>query len=234
MRAKRRLKRLTLTTCALVFTGGIHADGIPGDDLTSSAESGVDPNQPARASVNIATKEVKRDYIEEVYVEGQAIDPARLDLIDFERIYDIKDKAARDFKLGRYEAAFPHLLMLAKQGFKDAQARVGYIYLHGLGGQQKSNLKALGWLGVASTGTTRPQYRNIFNELMDKVPESQFQNVVATVDDYRGKYDSDKKGVTCLNSSIQHIRKLTCRYDAEFDRHQDYLMLLAAAFELPW
>ena len=172
--------------------------------------------------------------IEELVVEGERPDPASMDLIEMDQIYNIKENAARDFKLGRYEKAFPHLLMLAKAGFKDAQARVGYIYLHGLGGQKKSNLKAIGWIGVAASGTTRPAYRNILNQLIAETPEAQQQLVASTIDEYRNTWDSEKMGVDCFHSRTGHIAKLTCRYSSEFDKHQDQLMLLAAVGGLPW
>ena len=174
------------------------------------------------------------EYIEEVVVEGERPDPAGMDLIEMEQIYNIKENAARDFRLGRYEKAFPHLLMLAKAGFKDAQARVGYIYLHGLGGQKKSNLKAIGWIGVAASGTTRPAYRNILDKLIAETPEPYQQLVASTIDEYRDSWESEKLGVACMNSNTGHIRRLTCRYEEEHYKYYDELRRLAAEDKVPW
>ena len=176
------------------------------------------------------------DDIEEVYVEGVRIEPESMAIHEMEAIYQRKQSAARSFKIGKYEEAFPTLLQLARLGFKDAQARVGFIYLHGLGGQQKSNLKALGWLGVASQGETRPQYRNIFNQMLSEVPEPQQQLVATTVSNYRDRFDSEKLGVQCMRSRTGHLDKFTCRWVVEMQKYSDRLMMLQADIneDFPW
>lgn len=168
--------------------------------------------------------------MEELVVEGERIDPDSLDYLELERIYRQKASASRNFKIGKYEEAFPSLLQLAKLGFKDAQARVGFLFLHGLGGQEKSNLKALGWLGVASQGTTRPQYRNIFKQMMSEVPEEQQALVAFVVADYREKFDSEKLGVECWHSNVNHIRQFTCRYHDEMQRYYNQMNMIGTPF----
>ena len=178
-------------------------------------------------------------YIEELFVEGERIEGDDMDLLEMDRVYAWKDRAARNFKSGQYEKAFPQLLMLARMGFKDSQARVAYIYLHGLGGQQKSNMQALGWLGVASTGETRPAYRNLFNQMMAQIPEAQLAVVDEQVQKYRDKYGAEHMGIYCDRSRTGHISKLLCRYNAEMDQHQVRFMMLQASSTrdgptLPW
>lgn len=168
--------------------------------------------------------------MEEVIVEGERIDPGSMDFLELEQIYRQKESASRNFKIGKYEEAFPELLQLAKLGFKDAQARVGFLFLHGLGGQQKSNLKALGWLGVASQGTTRPQYRNIFNHMMSEVPEEQQSLVAFVVADYREKFNSEKLGVECWHSNVNHIRQFTCRYHDEMHKYYNHMSMSGTPF----
>lgn len=185
----------------------------------------------------LAIASTERSYdIEEVYVEGVRIEPESMAIHEMEAIYQRKQSAARNFKIGKYEEAFPKLLQLARLCFKDAQARVGFIYLHGLGGQQKSNLKALGWLGVASQGETRPQYRNIFNQLLSEVPDPQQQLVATTVANYRDRCDSEKLGGRCKRSRTGHLDKFTCRWEVEMQRHSDRLMMLQADVteNFPW
>ena len=179
---------------------------------------------PQRAS------EYRAQDMEEVIVEGERIDPASMDFLELEQIYRQKASASRNFKIGKYEEAFPELLQLAKLGFKDAQARVGFLFLHGLGGQQRSNLKALGWLGVASQGTTRPQYRNIFNQMMSEVPESQQSLVAFVVADYREKFDSEKLGIECWHSNVNHIRQFTCRYHDEMHKYYNHMNMTGTPF----
>lgn len=190
----------------------------------------------AGASSESATEEPEEAirYIEEMFVEGERLTGTEMDLLEMDRVYRWKETAARTFKLGQYDKAFPQLLLLARMGFKDSQARVAYIYLHGLGGQRKSNLEALGWLGVATTGETRPAYRNLLKRMLAQVPKSQRDVVDQQIQAYRDKFSAEKIGVRCTRSRTGHISKLLCRYDAEMDQHQVRLRLLAAVNQLPW
>lgn len=154
-------------------------------------------------------------YVEELFVEGERLHGDDMNLLEMDRVYGWKETAARTFKSGQYEKAFPQLLMLARLGFKDSQARVAYIYLHGLGGQQKSNLEALGWLGTAIEGETRPAYRNLFNEMMAQVPAAQQAVVNDHISEYRNKYGAESRGVNCGRSRTGHISKFVCRYRRE-------------------
>ena len=178
------------------------------------------------------------DKIEELFVEGERPTGAEMDLLEMDRVYRWKETAARSFKLGQYEKAFPQMLVLARMGFKDSQARVGYIYLHGLGGQKKSNMEAIGWLGVAVTGETRPAYRNLFKQMMAQIPSEHRASVDAHVQSYRDKYGADKMGIQCTRSRTGHISKFLCRYSAEMDQHMIRLMMLRASTlddtTLPW
>ena len=174
------------------------------------------------------------DKIEELFVEGERPTGAEMDLLEMDRVYRWKETAARSFKSGQYEKAFPQLLFLARLGFKDSQARMAYIYLHGLGGQKKSNMEALGWLGVATTGETRPAYRNLFKQMTAQIPSELRDTVDAHVQAYRDKYGADKMGIDCTRSRTGHISKFLCRYSAEMDQHQVRLMMLQASNELPW
>ena len=202
--------------------------------VSTQSDAAETPNNTLTASSSERSYDI--DDIEEVYVEGVRIKPQSMAIHEMEAIYQRKQSAARSFKIGKYEEAFPKLLQLARLGFKDAQARVGFIYLHGLGGQQKSNLKALGWLGAASQGETRPQYRNIFNQMLSRVPDPQKQLVATTVANYRDRYDSEKLGVQCKRSRTGHLDKFTCRWEIEMQRHSDRLMMLQADVteNFPW
>ena len=155
------------------------------------------------------------DKIEEIFVEGERIHGDDMNILEMERVYRWKETAARSFKSGQYQKAFPQLSVLARMGFKDAQARLSYIYLHGLGGQKKSNMEALGWLGVAATGETRPAYRNMFKQMMDEIPSQHRATVDAHVQSYRDKYGAETLGITCDRSRTGHISKFVCRYSAE-------------------
>lgn len=155
------------------------------------------------------------DKIEEIFVEGEPLHPDDMNILEMERVYRWKETAARSFKSGQYEKAFPQLSILARMGFKDAQARLSYIYLHGLGGRQKSNMEAIGWLGVAAAGETRPAYRNLFKQMMGEIPSEHRAMVDTHVQSYRDKYCAETLGITCDRSRTGHISKFVCRYTAE-------------------
>ena len=165
----------------------------------------------------LATTERSYDVndIEEIFVEGERLKGEDMNLLEMQRVYRWKETASRSFKSGQYERAFPQLSVLARMGFKDAQARLSYIYLHGLGGQQKSNMEGLGWLGVAATGETRPAYRNMFKQMMAEIPETHRDMVDAHVQSYRDKYGAETLGINCARSRTGHISKFVCRYSAE-------------------
>lgn len=172
--------------------------------------------------------------VEELFVEGERPDPTSFALHTMEVIYYHKARAARDFKLGRYEKAFPALRHLAKMGFKDEQARLAYIYLHGLGNQTKSNMRALAWLGTATTGTTRPQYRNLYKQLIAQVPAEHLGKVTQIVRGYQDQYGAEVSGVTCQRSRTGHLDNLTCLFDQQRNKHIDRLMSLAKTGQVPW
>ena len=184
--------------------------------LVTDAVAQEDPGLPG-TTVAYATSERNYDIddIEEIFVEGERIHGNDMNFLEMERVYRWKDTASRSFKTGQYEKAFPQLSVLARMGFKDAQARLSYIYLHGLGGQKKSNMEAIGWLGVAATGETRPAYRNMFKQMMGEIPSEHRTMVDAHVQSYRDKYGAETLGITCDRSRTGHISKFVCRYSAE-------------------
>ena len=207
--------------------------------LVTSAFAQDDSELPSNTlAMTTSERSYDIDKIEELFVEGERPTGAEMDLLEMDRVYRWKETAARSFKSGQYEKAFPQLLFLARMGFKDSQARVAYIYLHGLGGQKKSNMEALGWLGVASIGETRPAYRNMFKDMMAQIPSEHRASVDAHVQAYRDKYGADKMGINCTRSRTGHISKFLCRYSAEMNQHQIRMMMMMAATpddsKLPW
>ena len=73
---------------------------------------------------------------------------------------------------GYYDEAYPILLNLAKRGFKDSQSRLAYILFNGTENVEKSNLRALGWLGAAADGQTAPLFRVLFRRYMLQIPRT--------------------------------------------------------------
>ena len=157
--------------------------------------------------------------VEEVVVEGQAMDPFEMGPMDFKRIYADRKTGTYYFNIGDYKQAYPHLLAAAKKGFKDAQAQLGFIVLHGLGGVPKSNIRGIGWLGVASQGETAPMYRNYFRKVWKEIPAEHIPMMTEVVEKYREKFGPDVHKVSCdyRSSTKSHVSKLYCFFDREYD-----------------
>lgn len=136
--------------------------------------------------------------MEEVYVTGYqfeqfdkfdqleftGMDPSEFSVVDFAHLRDVRKDANLLYREGRYDEAYPILLELAKRGFKDAQSRLAYILFTGTEDVQKSNLRALGWLGVAAYDDTEPAFRKLFNRYVQQVPHQAREIVVEVVTKY--------------------------------------------------
>lgn len=162
-------------------------------------------------------------YMEELLVLGSIFDHMPMDPADFS-VADIKQmrtqrRHANDlYRNGHYNEAFPILLDLAKRGFKDSQSRLAYILLNGTDTVQKSNLRALGWLGSAAYGDTEPQFRVLFKRYIDEVPDYVRPTVDKVVNGYQQTFAHDEH----QNCSTDHnytdgsrIKKTYCRFDLE-------------------
>lgn len=137
-------------------------------------------------------------------------------LEDRRRIYRDLAKGKRLYALDQIDEAFPYLLDTAQRGFKDSQARVGHIYLQGLGDIQEDATQGVGWLGVASTGQTSPGIRNYFNDIWKRIPETHVAYFEEVVEDYRSRYGEQATGVVCdLNRPLRSfVKELHCFFEA--------------------
>lgn len=162
-------------------------------------------------------------YIEELVVIGSIfdhmpMDPAEFSIVDIRQMRTERRYANQLYRDGYYDEAYPILLDLAKRGFKDSQSRLAYILLNGTETVEKSNLRALGWLGSAAYGDTEPQFRVLFKRYMDEVPEYVKPTVEAIVDGYQKSFAHDEH----QNCSTDHkytkltrIKKTFCRFELE-------------------
>ena len=137
-------------------------------------------------------------------------------LEDRRRIYRDLAKGKRLYALDQIDEAFPYLLDTAQRGFKDSQARVGHIYLQGLGDIEKDATQGVGWLGAASTGSTSPGIRNYFNDIWKRIPETHVAYFEEVVEDYRARYGEEATGVVCdLNRPLRSfVKELHCVFEA--------------------
>jgi len=128
-------------------------------------------------------------------------------------------KAYEDHKMGnrlfnqkRYRDAYPYLLAAAKVGFKDSQARLGFVLLHGLGDIRPHHSRAIGWFSAAATGKTKPVVKRYFEMLMDQIPEAKLASIQQVVDGYQETYGRADPVVTCTKERLtrSHIKRLRC------------------------
>ena len=137
-------------------------------------------------------------------------------LEDRRRVYRDLAKGKRLFALDQIDEAFPYLLDTAQRGFKDSQARVGHIYLQGLGDIERDAAQGVGWLGAASSGATSPGIRNYFNDIWKRIPETHVAYFEEVVEDYRSRYGEEATGVVCdLNRPLRSfVKELHCYFEA--------------------
>lgn len=122
------------------------------------------------------------------------------------------------YRTRQYKKAFPYLLASARQGFKMAQARLGFIYQQGLGEVQRDGWRAVGWLGVAAHGDTDPTIRNYYRKIRRKIPEELMPAVDGVVAEFVKRYGPDATGMECIMSrpAGSHIARLACNFKLEF------------------
>lgn len=181
-------------------------------------------NQP-RLRTRDQDRDARKD-IEELTTYGYSFghiseDPAEFSVEDIRYMRSIRESANRLYRERRYEKAYPLLLDLAKRGFRDAQSRLAYILFNGAGDVQKSNMRALGWLGAASAPPTEPGFRVLFNRYMRQVPEAALPRVEAVVNGYREQYSHSEYQVCstehphALHHGSSIVKRTYCRFRIE-------------------
>lgn len=179
----------------------------------SSKEQSTDGQSTSTNSPDSAEIELS---LEEVVVQG--IRDEVLHAFQFDDFHEVNRTGEHYYLTRQYKKAFPYLLASAKRGFKMAQARLGYIYLGGLGGVKKSIPTAIGWIGVAAEPRSDPQIKNYFRKIMRAIPDDLKDEVQEIVDAFIEKYGTDATGMSCIHTRIAgtHISTLTCNFKNEF------------------
>ena len=122
------------------------------------------------------------------------------------------------YSRGKYEEALPYLTSSAKHGYKDSQARLAHLYLHGLGGVRRSDVVGIAWMGVAAHGETTPIIQRRYDELMAAVPPHHMESLKRVVEEYVEKYGQFDQNVECdvAKHASTHIAKNRCYFEYEF------------------
>ena len=182
-----------------------------------NAASGL-PAHPAvaeQATKPTATVRANPDDVERVEVTAPQTEA--LTILEMEAIYDSQELGNNHFRRRNYEEAFPHLLATAKRGFKTSQARVGYMYLHALGGVDYDPIQGIGWLAVAADPETVPWIRRYFKKIWKIVPERFVADLTTVADAYKKRYGRGATGVSCNRNrrAGTHQVQLTCLFNDE-------------------
>ncbi|MCY3884744.1 MAG: hypothetical protein OXG24_07455 [Gammaproteobacteria bacterium] len=168
------------------------------------------------SSANNADTADLESSLEEVVVKG--VQEEVLHAFQFDDFHEVNRTGEHYYLTRQYKKAFPYLLASAKRGFKMAQARLGYIYLSGLGGVKKSVPTAIGWIGVAAEPRSDPQIKNYFRRIMKAIPDHLKDEIREIVDAFIEKYGTDATGMSCIHTRVAgtHISQLTCNFKNEF------------------
>lgn len=128
------------------------------------------------------------------------------------KVYRSRSEGARLYDARDYDGAYPHLMNAAMHGLKDSQARLGFMHLSGLGPAKKDARLAVGWLGVAADGTTRPDIRKVFKDVYGKIPQAHRTGFDRVIDKFVAAYGSAANDVKCrrVNRKGSKIRVLNC------------------------
>ena len=177
------------------------------------AASGASAHPPVTGET--ATVRANPDDVERVEVTAPQAEA--LTILEMEAIYDSQELGNKHFRRRNYEEAFPHLLATAKRGFKTSQARLGYMYLHALGGVDYDPIQGIGWLAVAADPETVPWIRRYFNKIWKIVPERFVQDLATVTEAYKKRYGRGATGVSCNRNrrAGTHQVQLTCLFNDE-------------------
>ena len=170
--------------------------------------------EPVASTASYAESSEEALIEDEIKVIGER---TPLTVEDRMRIYRELAKARQLYSDNEIDEAFPLLLKTARKGFKNAQARVGHIYLRGLGNVDQDPVEAMGWLGVASSGTSSPPIRNYFNDIWERIPDKYVDSFEEVVEEYRARYGENATGVVCeLHRPLRSfVKQLICYFEQD-------------------
>ena len=152
--------------------------------------------------------------MEHLIVTGEAVDSVE----SKQRAYLDHRRGMFLYSRGEYAEALPYLMSSAKHGYKDSQARLAHLYLHGLGGVRRSDIVGIGWMGVAAHGETTPIIQRHYDELMAAVPPHHMDSLKRVVEQYVEKYGNFDQNVVCdvAKHAGTFIAKNRCFFEYEF------------------
>ena len=137
---------------------------------------------------------------------------------------DILDAQRWGFKLAndeRYEEAAPYLQAAAKLGQKEAQARLGVMFLQGQGVPQNS-LVGISWLGVAARGEeASDRIKKLFDRAWKQFPEEAAEQLTAYIDTFEAEYGESRIQCRMSRTAGSHISVEVCEFGDKWDTLQE-------------
>lgn len=211
----------TLLTCVFlmvtVTNAQVVSDSSQNDEMNDLKDTDLsEETVEVESGEEVKPPSIPTEIMEEIVVTGQQ--PEFPNLQTFADRHLVHNRGEYYYRTRQYKKAFPYLLASAKQGFKMAQARLGFIYQQGLGEVPRDAWRAMGWLGVAASEDTDPSIRNYYRKQLRKIPEELLPAVEAVVAAYVEHYGPDATGMECIMSrpAGSHIARMACNFKAEF------------------
>lgn len=131
----------------------------------------------------------------------------------------ILDAQSWGFKLyddGEFEEALPYLDAAARMGLKEAQARLGGMYLYGKG-TKRNDLVGISWLGVAARGESTATIQEIFGTVWEKVPENAIPQLTEYIDTFEAEFGELKIECEKSRQAGSHIATEVCSFGEKWD-----------------
>ena len=132
---------------------------------------------------------------------------------------EILDAQRWGFKLandGKHEEAAPYLQAAAKLGQKEAQARLGFMFLQGEGVPQNS-LVGISWLGVAARGESTERIKSLFDRAWKQFPEDAAEKLTAYIDTFEAEYGESRIQCRMSRQAGSHISTEVCEFGDKWD-----------------
>ena len=211
------IRRIGVIVSIVVFGSFVYAQEGGVENAQPNRSEGTGTDRLAQTATRTAETVPNREIEDEIVVTGESIQitPA-MQILD---VYDAHNRGGYYYRLRMYERAYPYLKEAAMAGFKESQARLGFIYQQGLGGVERNWIEAVGWLGVAASKTSRPEIINYWKRLYKRIPEDRHEMIDHIVEVYTDKYGSEATGVICdMNRPAgSHIKKMRCYFEDEIE-----------------
>lgn len=133
---------------------------------------------------------------------------------EIEATYRAQTKGTQLFRAKKYAEAIPHLEFAAQRGFKEAQQRLGEIYVNGMGDVERDLAQGVGWLGVAASGASEPRIRRLYQKVRESIPEEHNETIDRIVAQYTRNFNGSKTRVVCemVQRAGTHAKVMRCRY----------------------